>query len=177
MYKFNDLVKTCKDFQFDGSMTDNKQSIFNDFVNRNPPVTNVELDPDCYELFFDCDGEWFRGKGCDIKIESQHFDSQMEVLEGFTQNDNGEWDLSSGVILLDNGNECFERVIVSSPTQNNNYFFIYYPEQTTCQDFELVQSSVMFQTLDELGEKEWGCFYTCDETNWFLAVPGYYPSL
>ena len=46
MYKFRDLAATCKDFAFDG----NKRSVFNDFVIRNPPVTNVVVEPECYEL-------------------------------------------------------------------------------------------------------------------------------
>ena len=172
MYKFCDLVKTCKDFAFDG----NKRSVFADLVKRNPSVTNVVVEPECYELFFECEGKKFRGNACDILVESVEFEteSQMEVLEGFEQNDNGEWDLSSGVILLDNGNECSQKVIVGSAIRDNDHFFLYYPHE---EDFDLVQGSLMFQTLDELGEREWGCFYTCDETNWFVAIPGYDPSL
>ena len=172
MYKFRDLAETCNDFAFDG----NKRSVFSDFVFRNPPVTNVVVEPECYELFFDCEGRHFRGKGCDILVESVEFEteSQMEVLEGFTQNDKGEWDLSSGVVLLDNGNECFHKVVVGSAIRDKDYFFLYYPDE---EDFDLVKGSLMFQTLDETGEKEWGCFYTCEETNWFVALPGYDPSL
>ena len=81
--------------------------------------------------------------------------------------------MTSGVIVLDNGNECSERVVVSSPIGDDDNFILGYEDD----GFDFIQGSVMFQTLNELGEKEWSAFYVCDGTPWFITIPNYDPSL
>ena len=178
-FNFNDLTNICDTIDFDEFITGpippktERDTIWTELVEKNPECTYIELCPHDEVVSFECNGFRFRGQLWELLVEGNNFDEQMEVLEGFTKNEDGTWDLSGGVILLDNGNECFKKFIVSSPIQEDDNFILYYPHD----GFDLVQGSVMFQTLDEQGEKEWSCFYELDGDPWFITIPNYDPSL
>ena len=176
-YNFSDLTALCDTIDFDEFIKgvappkgSERGNAWSEVEESNPVCTDIELCPHDQVLTFECN-EWrFRGQLWEVLEEGNNFDDQMEVVEGFTKLEDGTWDLTSGVILLDDGNECSERVIVSSPIQDDDKFILFYPED---QDFDFIQGSVMFQTLDENGDLEWSCFYECDGTPWFITMPGY----
>lgn len=178
---FSDLCALCDTIDFDPvarvELTKgNHDKVWAELIEENPDIPDFNLCPETYELSFAYKGLPFRGQTIDIIVESCEFshETQLEVVEGFTQLEDGTWDLTSGVLLLDNGNECSEKVIVSTPIEDEDNFIIYYPDD---EGFDFIQGSVMFQTLDELGEKEWTCFYVCDGTPWTIVLPHYDPTL
>jgi hypothetical protein len=175
-WNFNDLVALCDTIDFDcwdekkDPTGKYKKRKWAELVETNPVCSDIELCPHDQVLTFECKGYSVRGQLWEVIEEGNNFGDQMEVVEGFTKKEDGTWDLTSGVILLDDGNECSERVIVSSPIQDDDKFILYYPED---EEFDFIQGSVMFQTLDENGDLEWSCFYECDGTPWFITIPRY----
>ena len=109
-WNFNDLVALCGTIDFDcwdekkDPTGKYKKRKWAELVESNPVCDEVEFLPHDQELTFECKGYSVRGQTHELVEEGYHFYNQMEVVEGFTKLEDGTWDLTGGVLLLDDGN-------------------------------------------------------------------------